>query len=147
MTVWKKKYSDKLRDPRWQKKRLEVFERDNFCCQCCFDSGSTLAVHHLRYITGNEPWDYPNDMLLTLCEGCHNAEYEGMKDSIESLVEQIKDRGFLCGSIDDLAYSFNGLVMTKPTDVMASIIRWAFCNKDVMEELEEKYFNSLPESK
>jgi hypothetical protein len=147
MTVWKKKYSEKLRDPRWQKKRLEVFERDNFTCQCCFDSSSTLAVHHLRYIRGREPWDCPNDMLITLCDGCHTAEYEGMKDSIESLVEQIKDRGFLCGSVDDLARAFNGLIMKNPPDIMASIIKWAFCNKEVIAELEEKYFNSLPVDK
>ena len=23
-------YSDKLKDPRWQRKRLEIFERDNW---------------------------------------------------------------------------------------------------------------------
>jgi hypothetical protein len=28
----KQKYSDKLKDPRWQKKRLQIMERDNWCC-------------------------------------------------------------------------------------------------------------------
>lgn len=30
-------YSQKLRDPRWQKKRLEILERDSFTCQHCHD--------------------------------------------------------------------------------------------------------------
>jgi hypothetical protein len=28
----RKTYSEKLRDPRWQKKRLQIFERDEFMC-------------------------------------------------------------------------------------------------------------------
>ncbi len=64
-------YSEKLRDPRWQKKRLEVLERDKWECQCCFDDTNTLMVHHLRYIKGNDPWDYDDTDLITLCEECH----------------------------------------------------------------------------
>jgi 5-methylcytosine-specific restriction endonuclease McrA len=63
------KYSEKLRDPRWQKKRLEVMNRDNFTCLACGDSKSTLNVHHMYY-NGN-PWDAHIDSLETLCETCH----------------------------------------------------------------------------
>ena len=56
----KKKYSDKMKDPRWQKKRLEIFERDGWSCCRCGDTESTLNVHHLRYVPGHDPWDYPN---------------------------------------------------------------------------------------
>jgi hypothetical protein len=62
-------YSDKLRDPRWQKKRLEIFQRDNFTCLACRSKDDTLCVHHLKYV--NEPWDCPNEFLETLCESCH----------------------------------------------------------------------------
>jgi len=62
-------YADKLRDPRWQKLRLKVMERDGFRCQCCGDKESTLNVHHLRYT--KQPWDTPMDALETLCEPCH----------------------------------------------------------------------------
>ena len=65
-------YSDKLKDPRWQKKRLEVFERDNFTCQSCERTDITLSVHH-RYYAYCEPWEYPNEALQTLCEVCHNT--------------------------------------------------------------------------
>jgi len=63
------KYSEKLRDPRWQRKRLEVMERDKFTCLACGDRESTLNVHHLQY--HGEPWEAEMDELETLCETCH----------------------------------------------------------------------------
>lgn len=63
-------YSEKLKDPRWQKLRLKVFERDGFKCCCCDARDATLHVHHLIYSQG-EPWDAPPDTLETLCESCH----------------------------------------------------------------------------
>lgn len=63
-------YSEKLKDPRWQKKRLEIFERDNFCCMMCYDDTNTLNVHHIRY-EGSNPWDTDNKYLITLCQDCH----------------------------------------------------------------------------
>lgn len=64
-------YWQKLRDPRWQRKRLEIMDRDKFECQLCGDNESTLNVHHKFYLRGLDPWDYPNVALVTLCEGCH----------------------------------------------------------------------------
>lgn len=64
-------YSEKLRDPRWQKKRLEIMERDGFKCRACGSGTDTLNVHHLYYDKGASPWEYENDALITLCESCH----------------------------------------------------------------------------
>jgi hypothetical protein len=69
-------YAAKWKDPRWQKKRLLIFERDNFTCQLCRDKGTTLSVHHRYYIKGADPWDYLDDCLVTLCEPCHESETE-----------------------------------------------------------------------
>jgi len=69
------KYSDKLKDPRWQKKRLEIFERDNWTCIFCGEEEKTLSVHHLYYDKGN-PWEVRNAALVTVCEGCHKKESE-----------------------------------------------------------------------
>lgn len=66
-----KSYSEKLKDPRWQKKRLEVMQRDGFKCTRCNCDTQTLHVHHIRYIEGREPWDYEIIDLTTLCEDCH----------------------------------------------------------------------------
>lgn len=68
-------YQKKLLDPRWQKKRLEILNRDNFSCQICGDTTRTLVVHHKNYIYGNEPWDYIDNNFITLCESCHEYEH------------------------------------------------------------------------
>jgi hypothetical protein len=65
-------YSEKLRDPRWQRKRLEIMKRDDFACMNCKSKDKTLVVHHRVYINGREPWEYENHSLETLCEECHN---------------------------------------------------------------------------
>jgi hypothetical protein len=72
------KYSDKLRDPRWQKKRLEVMQRDDFTCLACGDKDSTLNVHHKQY--HGDPWEAPMSSLETLCESCHGARSNLNKD-------------------------------------------------------------------
>lgn len=45
-------YKEKLKDPRWQKKRLEIFDRDGWKCVECGDKDSTLNVHHIFYLSG-----------------------------------------------------------------------------------------------
>ncbi len=64
-------YFEKLKDPRWQKKRLEIFQRDGFACVECGDKQSTLNVHHVKYAKRAAPWDAPDGWLKTLCESCH----------------------------------------------------------------------------
>ena len=62
-------YSDKLKDPRWQRKRLEIMDRDGWKCRNCGDEKSTLHVHHWFY--DGEPWEINSKFLSTLCEKCH----------------------------------------------------------------------------
>lgn len=77
------KYSEKLQDPRWQRVRLKVLERDGFKCLCCQSDKKSLQVHHLIYRKGDEPWDAPPENLETLCRDCHewredfNSKWEG----------------------------------------------------------------------
>jgi hypothetical protein len=71
-------YSELLKDPRWQRKRLEILNRDNWFCQACADNESTLHVHHIKY-TSRLPWETPDNLLVTLCESCHKKEDE-LKD-------------------------------------------------------------------
>lgn len=66
-------YKQQLLHPNWQRKRLEILQRDEFACRCCYDSESTLHVHHKRYVKGRMAWEYPNSELVTLCEGCHET--------------------------------------------------------------------------
>lgn len=64
-------YSDKLRHPKWQKKRLEILSRDNFRCRMCDDTEMELHVHHLEYNKNGNPWDVDNEYLITYCKVCH----------------------------------------------------------------------------
>ncbi len=65
-------YSEKLHDPRWQKKRLKILERDNWTCQSCEGDDEELHVHHISYMTDN-PWEEEDDNLITLCGECHKT--------------------------------------------------------------------------
>lgn len=69
-------YSDLLRDPRWQRKRLEVMQRANFTCEHCGRTDRTLNVHHPRYVAGRKPWEYETTELRCLCEPCHALEHD-----------------------------------------------------------------------
>lgn len=88
-----KTYSEKLRDPRWQKKRLEILSRDGFKCSLCGDSKNTLHVHHFTYNNGGEPWDHESYQLTTLCESCHEKE-ETLKPFTKEGWEYLASIGF-----------------------------------------------------
>jgi len=66
-------YSEKLKDPRWQKKRLEILERDGWKCMSCGGKEKTLHVHHIIYFSHKDPWEINNGFLITLCESCHTV--------------------------------------------------------------------------
>lgn len=76
MTKKKETYVEMLKDPRWQKKRLEIMQRDNFTCQHCGAQDKSLQVHHLWYSPLKKPWEYDNSAFITLCEHCHENETE-----------------------------------------------------------------------
>jgi len=63
--VEKRSYSDKLKNPLWQRKRLEILQRDNFQCQSCLTTTKELNVHHFNY--RKEPWESEDFELVTLC--------------------------------------------------------------------------------
>lgn len=64
-------YKDLLRDPRWQRKRLGIFQRDNFACVACGAKDKELQVHHGYYGRGLMPWEHPAATLHTVCPDCH----------------------------------------------------------------------------
>lgn len=74
-----KQYWQKLQDPRWQRKRLEILNRAEFCCEGCGDSESQLQVHHGYYEKGKEPWEYEDDTLWCLCDKCHEKAHVARK--------------------------------------------------------------------
>lgn len=84
-----KTYSEKLKDPRWQKKRLEIFEKANWKCELCSDSETELHIHHLEYF--GEPWDQSNDKLKCLCKDCHLMAEKYITDMhLSTTVKKVK---------------------------------------------------------
>lgn len=69
-------YIKLLNDVRWKAKSLQIKKRDNNKCCNCGDT-KRLHVHHRQYhfiLKLNQyknPWDYPGDVLITLCTECH----------------------------------------------------------------------------
>lgn len=109
----KKSYYELLKDPRWQKRRLEIMERDGFACWECQAEDVTLNVHHSYYRKDAEgPWDYPGSDLTTLCEKCH-AIWETAKQDINH---------------------FTGML---PLVLQLALIKTAMCLADEFAEADE----------
>jgi len=77
---WRDEYSKLLQDERWKEKRRKIISRDRCRCTWC-GSDSNLQVHHKYYekFPNNDfvdPWDYPDESLVTLCEKCHKKAHE-----------------------------------------------------------------------
>jgi 5-methylcytosine-specific restriction endonuclease McrA len=73
-TARQTRYRHLLRDPRWQKVRLEIFARDHWQCQECRATTKELHVHHRWYVPGKMPWEAPRPALVTLCVDCHGKK-------------------------------------------------------------------------
>jgi len=82
-------YSEFLKSPKWQKKRLEIMQRDGFKCAICKNTERMQHVHHISYIEGKKPWEYDNNMLITLCDQCHDWIHTGSKFNVS------ENNGFL----------------------------------------------------
>lgn len=77
-------YGALLFHPNWKAKRKEILQRDLHRCVNC-SSDKRLQVHHRQYhFMANAkqfrlPWDYPNHLLITLCEPCHHTGHNKYK--------------------------------------------------------------------
>lgn len=83
-------YREKLKDPRWLKKRLEILEKDDYICQECFGPHKDLQVHHKYYKRNAEPWEYDNDALVTMCDNCHRQIHYFLKEFDREYHERFK---------------------------------------------------------
>lgn len=76
-------YGGLLFREEWKNKRDEIIKRDG-CCKIC-NSITDLQVHHRQYHfllkekKFKLPWEYPNNLLITLCENCHRRGHNKYK--------------------------------------------------------------------
>ncbi len=93
-------YKELLKHTEWQKRRLEILSRDNWKCQSssCKKIINILDVHHLDYLSGHKPWEYPDDMLISLCKNCHKLENIRFIHE-QNLLTALKMKGFLISDL------------------------------------------------
>jgi len=125
-------YKEQLKHPKWQKKRLEIMERDGFQCQCCYSKEETLAVHHKKYIKGNMPWEYHSDLLITLCNECHCMIHEEQKNENELLYNFMKEK---------LTYTDYFLIGKKIADIFTKE-GYLSGYKNILKRLTSQYFEN-----
>jgi hypothetical protein len=96
-------YAEKLQDPRWQRLRLKIFERDKWKCVVCGDGTTALNIHHGFYRYGKEPWELPEDTMWSVCEGCHQVWCCGAGD-LRLIVGRIhpSDYGCAMSALEDI---------------------------------------------
>ena len=64
--------NDSFEYNRWRK---DVFQRDNYTCQCCGARGVKLNAHHIKNYSSNKDLRYDKNNGITLCEECHLNNY------------------------------------------------------------------------
>lgn len=64
-------YKEQLKHPNWQKKRLEIMQRDHFKCRVCKSEDKQLQIHHLYYLPKTKIWEYDNEGMVTVCKEHH----------------------------------------------------------------------------
>jgi hypothetical protein len=143
----REEYVQKLQDPRWQKMRLKVLERDEWTCQKCSETESTLHVHHRYYLKNAAPWEYPLDALQTLCEDCHADETEHRGAAEHHLLQSLRMHGLFHEDVFALADALNFSHCTRVPPVIISTLAWAMDDPDIMDKIVDAYFTQLKMAK
>ena len=136
-------YKEKLKDPRWIKRRREIMERDDHRCMICGEDSLLLNVHHLRYRKGAEPWEYDDCELVTLCEDCHKTVHDNNLN-LEVRRSKISDRYRLCYGIDNSSAIRSGSVMTSDSmDLIFVCADVPYVNKLILQNSDGSRTNPL----
>lgn len=95
-------YKEQQQDERWISKSNEIKKRDNFTCQLCGKNHTKLNVHHIKYIKDKDYWDYPDELLMTVCEVCHqkiHGKYKASNSSKSKSKKSVFYNVFLCNEL------------------------------------------------
>ena len=114
---------DTLRHHREYKNwRTNVYERDNYTCQCCGKRGVKLNAHHINSFASYLDFRYDVNNGITLCTGCHDATENGSFHNIygthdttsSQLREYIlnKSNKDIFETNPDLLYDINNPILT-----------------------------------
>jgi hypothetical protein len=86
----------------WLQYRTEQIKLHGGQCARCSRSSPevVLQVHHLKYVEGRMPWEYPYNECEVLCKGCHAQEHGIIKPSKDWELIGEDDLGGLDGQCD-----------------------------------------------
>lgn len=79
-------YAQQLRDKRWKRCAKAIRHRDNYRCVICSNHDCPLHVHHIIYLPERLAWEYPDKLMITLCEECHEGRHEITKKLTDALL-------------------------------------------------------------
>lgn len=138
-------YSEKFKDPRWQKKRLEVLEAKNWSCENCGAKEETLHVHHGHYEKGRNPWDYKDFVFHVYCDVCHEKWHDAKLDldivvghlCISEDIERIMGYALGLAGLENVKSIFSNKTCATP------YVQFGFCdyyrtNMDTLEYYQKK---------
>ena len=65
------------KSPKYDAWREQVYENDNYTCQCCGQYGGKLTAHHLYDYATHEDLRFEPYNGITLCINCHDSTISG----------------------------------------------------------------------
>jgi hypothetical protein len=140
--IMNRAYTEKLKNPKWQRKKTEILMRDDFICRRCGDTESSLHVHHTYYTWGIEPWDYENSSLLTLCETCHSWETDNLKNEKKEFIDAFCKKGFTANEFLFVWQNLMGSTVDASAEELARVLSYV-----LTDEKTFKLVNSLKAKK
>lgn len=125
-----KPYWKKLKNTRWQKKRLELLNAADFKCQspfCFNDENAELHIHHRIYIKGKQPWEYEPWAYIVVCDKCHEC-YQNSMQAAAIILAKSENLTFGLGGLS----STNGCIVREFFDALANLCE---CSDDILKIL------------
>ena len=101
-------------------------------------------MHHRLYLHDTEPWDYPNDLLITFCEDCHELEAMNMA-SVEKDILAILKTKFLAEGIHEIRVGLHQLELLNDEATVGAVYGWALSDTGIQRELTTRYYQYIEE--
>ncbi|MCP4651171.1 MAG: HNH endonuclease [PVC group bacterium] len=135
----KKEYFNSFKDPKWQKKRLEILERDEFTCRLCKSKDDQLHAHHTVYYEELYPWEYYNYQIITLCDKCHKDEHNGLYENLSIFSSDMRGNGFLSRELVYISENLHFYADKKSfkDEIMFFVTKYDFCIEAIHKAIKE----------
>ena len=137
----KDRFWEQYKDPRWQRKRLEILKRSNFACSICGETKSELHIHHKYYLKDKAPWEYSDHSLLCLCSSCHQVVHENKARIFSAIFDNSLPLPLLA-----VTASFLGSIFYGNDELQNRMLEIIVSLKDKLNTSDEQIFEVTNES-